>query len=89
MAARVRPWLVCREGPRPFHGFLGLRVPAADFTPAALRRAVQTVMTGKSFGEAARRFQRIIAEGNGLAKAADTIETVLNTGQPVLRTPAA
>jgi zeaxanthin glucosyltransferase len=62
----------------------GVRVPAAECEPARLRDAVETVLANASFRESARRFQRIIAEANGLSRAADIIELVAATGLPVL-----
>jgi UDP:flavonoid glycosyltransferase YjiC (YdhE family) len=43
------------------------------------------VLGNTSFRESARRFQRIIEEVNGLARAADIIERVASTGRAVLR----
>ncbi len=63
----------------------GVRIPAAECEPARLRNAVETVLGKASFRESARRFQRIIAEGNGIDRAADIIERVAATGRPVLR----
>ena len=63
----------------------GVRVPASECEPARLRNAIETVLDNTSFRESARRFQRIIEEANGLARAADIIERVASTGQPVLR----
>lgn len=62
----------------------GVRVPAAECEPARLRDAVETVLGNATFLESARRFQRIIAEANGLSRAADIIERVAATGLPVL-----
>lgn len=61
----------------------GVRIPAAE-CEARLREAVETVLANPSFRESARRFQRIIAEANGLSRAADIIELVAATGLPVL-----
>ena len=63
----------------------GVRIPASACEPTQLRNAVETVLGNSSFREAARRFQQIIAEGDGLRRAADIIERVATTGQPVLR----
>jgi zeaxanthin glucosyltransferase len=63
----------------------GVRIPASECEPARLRNAIETVLGEASFRESARRFQRIIAEGNGLNRAADIIERVAATGRPVLR----
>jgi zeaxanthin glucosyltransferase len=61
----------------------GVRVPAIECNPARLRSAVEAVLGNASFRETAQRFQRIIAERNGLDLAADIIERVAATGQPV------
>jgi MGT family glycosyltransferase len=63
----------------------GVRVPASECEPTRLRNAVDTVLGNTSFRESARRFQRIIEEVNGLARAADIIERVASTGRAVLR----
>ena len=63
----------------------GVGIPASECEPARLRNAIETVLGKASFRESARRFQRIISEGNGLARAADIIERVAATGRPVLR----
>jgi zeaxanthin glucosyltransferase len=63
----------------------GVRIPASECEPVRLRNAIETVLGKASFRESARRFQRIIAEGNGLERAADIIERVAATGRPVLR----
>ena len=63
----------------------GVRVPPSECEPTRLRNAVETVLGNTSFRESARRFQRIIEEVNGLARAADIIEHVASTGRPVLR----
>jgi len=63
----------------------GVRIPASECEPARLRNAIETVLGKASFRESARRFQRIIAAGDGLNRAADIIERVAATGRPVLR----
>jgi MGT family glycosyltransferase len=69
----------------------GVRMPAAECEPQRLRTALETVMRRPSFRESARRFQRIIAEADGVNRAAAIIEQVVATGRPVLRetSPAA
>jgi MGT family glycosyltransferase len=62
----------------------GVRIPASECEPARLRHAIETVLGEASFRESARRFQRIIAERNGLNRAADIIERVAATSRPVL-----
>ena len=58
----------------------GLRVP-----PHSLPQAIARVLHEESFGRAARRFQQQIDEAQGLERATDIIEQVLQTGRPVLR----
>jgi MGT family glycosyltransferase len=62
----------------------GVRVPVAEVDPTRLRCAVQTVLGDRSFRASAQRFQQIIAEREGLNRAAGIIERVLATGRPVL-----
>lgn len=63
----------------------GLCIPSSECDAPRLRHAIETVLSTKSFRESARRFQRIIAERDGLNCAADIIERVAATGRPVLR----
>ncbi len=63
----------------------GVRIPASECDPARLHNAIQTVLGEASFRESAQRFQRIIAERDGVNRAADIIERVTATGRPVLR----
>ena len=67
----------------------GVRIPAPECEPVRLRKAIETVLGGDSFRESARRFRRIIAEADGLRRAAGIIERVMATGRPVLREDAA
>lgn len=63
----------------------GVRVPVAECEPLRLRKAIEQVLRDDSFHRSARRFQRIIQETDGLRKAADIIQKVAATGEPVLR----
>ncbi len=63
----------------------GVRIPAAVCEPVRLREAVETVLGAASFRESAAKFRRIIAEDDGLRRAAGIIEKVAATGKPVLR----
>lgn len=63
----------------------GARISASECEPARLRQAISQVFADASYRESARRFQQIIAALDGPARAADIIEQVLATGQPVLR----
>ena len=62
----------------------GVRIPAQECEPTRLRKAIETVLGQDSFRESARRFRRIIAEADGLRRAAGIIERVAATGRPVL-----
>jgi zeaxanthin glucosyltransferase len=64
----------------------GVRIPIAEFEPSRLAKAVQTVLGDPSFRASARRFQQIIAERDGLNRAAGIIEKVLATGRTVVST---
>jgi MGT family glycosyltransferase len=62
----------------------GVRLQPEERTAERLREAIQAVLAAK-YRDAARRFQQLIREGNGLSRAADIIEHVARTDQPVLR----
>jgi len=62
----------------------GVRIPVAECEPGRLRQAIQTLLGDVSYREAAQRFRRIIAERDGLRRAGDIIERVLETGRPAL-----
>jgi len=59
-------------------------VAASECDAARLRDADSKVPGEPSFHAAAQRFKRIIADERGLQRAADIIEHVAATGQPVL-----
>ena len=63
----------------------GVRIPPDERDPVHLRQAIKTVLGDGSFCAAAHRFQRTIKETGGLGRAAEIIERVIATGQPVLR----
>lgn len=63
----------------------GVRIAAPECDAARLRRAIETVLKENSYRDAAHRFRRIIAEGDGVRRAARIIERVLATRRPVLR----
>lgn len=73
VAARIQ-WTGCG---------LWLRTHRPDV--ALFRESLQKVQTEPGFRQRAQEFQRLIRETRGLARAADLIERVLQTGQPVLR----
>jgi zeaxanthin glucosyltransferase len=63
----------------------GVRIAPAECEPDRLRGAIEEVLGTPSFRQSAGRFRRIIAEGQGLQRAAGIIEQVAATGRPVLR----
>jgi UDP:flavonoid glycosyltransferase YjiC (YdhE family) len=63
----------------------GVRVLAAACEPERLRCAMETVLQENSYRDSARQFREIIAEKDGLRRAAGLIEQVLAAGRPVLR----
>ena len=62
----------------------GLVVPPWRLTPKRLRAAVARVLAEPSFTANAARLQAAIARAGGVSKAADVVERLLQTGQPVL-----
>jgi MGT family glycosyltransferase len=62
----------------------GLVVPPARLTARKLRKAITRVLTEPTFKANAVRLQEAIARSGGLAQAADVVEAVLETRQPVL-----
>jgi len=63
---------------------VGVRLQPEERTVERMRRAIRTVL-GSPYRDAARLFQRLIRERNGLSRAADIVEQVARTGEPVLR----
>jgi MGT family glycosyltransferase len=63
----------------------GVRIPVTECEPQRLRTAIATVLGQPSYRDSARRFQRIIADADGLNRAVGIIERVVATGRPVLR----
>jgi hypothetical protein len=49
---------------------------------------MQDVLTSPAYAEAAKRIAAEIGRAGGVARAADIVEAVLQTGQPVLRDEA-
>jgi hypothetical protein len=49
---------------------------------------MQDVLTTPAYAEAAKRIAAEISRAGGVARAADIVETVLQTGHPVLRDEA-
>ena len=63
---------------------VGLRLQPEERTAEKIAAAVRAVL-GPRYGVAAKRFQRLIRERNGLRRAADIVEQAARTGKPVLR----
>jgi MGT family glycosyltransferase len=62
----------------------GLVVPPSRLTASKLRKAITRVLFEPSFKAEAARLRDAIARAGGLSKAADVVERLLETGQPVL-----
>lgn len=60
-------------------------VPLAQLNVAKLRAAVQKVLTQDSYRQQAARLQESISQSGGVIQAAEIVEQVIVTGQPVLR----
>lgn len=63
---------------------VGVRLQPQERTAERIREAIRTVL-GSKYRGAAQRFKRLIRERNGLSQAADIVEQVARTGEPVLR----
>jgi zeaxanthin glucosyltransferase len=61
------------------HHRVGAVVRLKDLTVENLRAAVDEVMSDPSYGDSARRLQQAIQKADGLARAADIVETALMT----------
>ena len=55
-----------------------------ELTAARLRASIQQVLSERRYSEAARRMRDSMAATNGAERAADIIEEVVRTGEPVL-----
>jgi zeaxanthin glucosyltransferase len=62
----------------------GLVVPPNRLTARKLRKAISRVLTEPSFKANALRLKQAIARSGGTSRAADVVEAVLETRQPVL-----
>ena len=62
----------------------GLFIAPSRLTAARLRQAISRVLTEPSFTTQAARLREAIARAGGVSRAADVIERVLQTRQPVL-----
>jgi zeaxanthin glucosyltransferase len=70
------------------HAGAGRRVGRRFLTAGRLAAAMQDVLTSPAYAEAAKRIAAEIGRAGGVARAADIVEAVLQTGQPVLRDEA-
>jgi zeaxanthin glucosyltransferase len=61
-------------------------LPLGKLTPERLQGAIQKVLTDKSYQQNADRLQAAIQAAGGVPRAADIVEEVVATGQPVMRT---
>jgi len=59
-------------------------VPLKKLSVERLNKAVKQVLTEDSYKNNALRLQEAIKQGGGVSKAADIIEQVVSTGEPVL-----
>lgn len=66
----------------------GRVVPLKKLSTSRLRSAVQRVLQDETYKTQAGRMQAAIQEAGGLSRAADIVETALDTGRPVLEFPA-
>jgi zeaxanthin glucosyltransferase len=66
----------------------GRLVPLAHLTVELLREAIRDVLTDSVYRESALRLKQVIRELDGLASAADIVERVIETRQPVFRAGA-
>jgi UDP:flavonoid glycosyltransferase YjiC (YdhE family) len=60
-------------------------LPISRLTVASLRSAIHKVLTQDSYKIQALRLQSAIQNSGGVQQAANIIESVIATGQPVLR----
>lgn len=58
-------------------------VPLSQLSVPKLRSAIQQVLTEKSYREKASRLQEAIRQAGGVSRAADIVEQVISTGEPV------
>lgn len=62
----------------------GEAIPVKKIDVAKLRTAIQKVLTEDSYKQNALRLQEAIKQAGGVSRAADIIEQVISTGNPVL-----
>ena len=63
----------------------GEMVAPGDVTAESLRSAIRNVTGNPLYRDAALRLKEIIRSVDGVTRAADIVETIITTGQPVLR----
>ena len=66
------------------HAGVGLRASFSRFTPDELRGLISRVLTEDSFRDRAREMSRSLVKAGGVVRAADVVERVMRTGQPVV-----
>jgi hypothetical protein len=59
-------------------------VALADLSIESLQGAIREVLTNFVYRESALRLKEMIREADGFTRAADIVETVIRTGQPVV-----
>ena len=65
------------------HSGCGIRVALSKLSVPRLRAAIERVLTEPSYRENALRLQRAIQQAGGVPRAAEIVETVIRTRQPV------
>lgn len=67
------------------HAGVGLRASFSQFTPDELRRLISRVLREAHFRLRAGELGRSLSKAGGVVRAADVVEGVMRTGQPVTR----
>ncbi len=62
----------------------GKRIQLTKLDETTLRRAITEVLNEASYRENAQRMQKIIQASGGVERAADILEQVAQTGEPVI-----
>jgi MGT family glycosyltransferase len=65
------------------HAGVGLRASFSRFTPDELRGLISRVLTEDSFRDRAGEMSRSLVKAGGVVRAAEVVERVMRTGQPV------
>lgn len=69
------------------HAGVGLRASFSRFTPDQLRALISRVLAENAFRDRAAKMSRCLARAGGVVRAADVVEQVMRTGQPVTSPP--